>query len=322
MTRRKLVIWSLTLATLTLAGTADASAADAPGLAVKATGIHAFERGFVILHGGHVRLRSVVTGAPTGSVLVVHAVQGGHDRALRRHRLTGSTATFGDVVRPGSHGLLTVRMVLSGPDGRALVRRSPLRVSVLAPTAHPGDRGTRVRFLQRSLAALRYAIAVTGRFDGATARAVIAFRKVNRMRRVGVASAKVFSLAARGAGAFHPRHRGAAHVEGDLTRQVLALVAPGGRVFKIYMTSSGRPSLRTPTGVHRFWRKERGWNSEGMLDSSYFTHASGPRTDCAIHGYPDVPTWNASHCCFRVPIPDARKIFNRVRIGERIYVYY
>jgi peptidoglycan hydrolase-like protein with peptidoglycan-binding domain len=211
---------------------------------------------------------------------------------------------------------------LAGPDGRALARRPAVRVAVLRPTAATGARGARVRFLQRRLATLRYAIAVTGRYDDATRRAVIAFRKVNRMKRVGNASRAVFAKAARGRGAFRPRHRGAAHVEGDLTRQVLALVARGGRVFKVYVTSSGRPGLTTPAGVHTFYRKQKGWNSSEMLDSAYFTRASGPRADCAIHGYFVVPTWNASHCCFRIPIPDARKIFNWVRIGQRIYVYH
>ena len=126
---------------------------------------------------------------------------------------------------------------------------------------------------------------------------------------------------ARGLGGFRPRHRGAAHVEGDLTRQVLALVNRGGRVFKVYMTSSGRNGLNTPAGVHTFWRKEAGWNSSGMLDSAYFTHASGPRTDCAIHGYFAVPTYPYSHCCLRVGLWDALYIHRWVRLGERVYIY-
>jgi peptidoglycan hydrolase-like protein with peptidoglycan-binding domain len=218
--------------------------------------------------------------------------------------------------------VVTIHVRLNGPDGRALARWPAVNVGVIQPAASDGDTGERVRFLQRRLAAMRYAIAVTGRYDDATRRAVIAFRKVNRMRRVGNASPPVFLLVARGKGRFKPRHSGAAHVEGDLTKQVLALVNRGGRVFKVYMTSTGRDGLNTPTGVHTFFSKQAGWNSEGMLDSSYFARPAGAHGACAIHGYFVVPTWNASHCCFRVPISDARKIFNWVRIGERIYVYY
>ena len=202
-------------------------------------------------------------------------------------------------------GMLTVRVRLTGPDGGRLARRPALRVGRAPPdrrTRRPRD--ARVRFLQRRLAALRYAIAVTGRFDDATR------ARGHRVPQGEPAQARGQGLArrvlplARGRGAFRPRHRGAAHVEGDLTRQVLALVNRGGRVFKVYMTSSGRarPAHARPACT-RFWRKSRGWNSSGMLDSAYFTHASGPRTDCAIHGYFVVPIWNASHCCFRVPSP-------------------
>lgn len=311
--------WAPLVAALALPGAA--LAADGPGLSAQVQGVHRFDGGFVVLSGDRVRVRTKALRAPAGATVVVRIVQDGREVRLRRHTV-GRRTTFSDAVRASGGGILTVRVRLAGSDGQPLARRPALRAGVLQPTASAGARGTRVRYLQRRLAALRYAIAVTGRFDDATRRAVIAFRKVNRMKRVGNASRAVFSKVARGRGGFRPRHRGAAHVEGDLTRQVLALVNRGGRVFKVYMTSSGRNGLNTPAGVHTFWRKEAGWNSSGMLDSAYFTHASGPRTDCAIHGYFVVPIWNASHCCFRVPVADARKIFNWVRIGQRIYVYH
>ena len=213
------------------------------------------------LSGDRVRVRTKALRAPAGATVVVRIVQGGREVRLRRHTV-GRRTTFSDAVRASGGGILTVRVRLAGPDGKPLARRPALRAAVLQPAASAGARGTRVRYLQRRLAALRYAVAVTGGYDDATRRAVIAFRKVNRMRRVGNASRAVFAMVARGRGGFRPRHRGAAHVEGDLTRQVLALVNRGGRVFKVYMTSSGRNGLNTPAGVHTFWRKEAGWNSE------------------------------------------------------------
>jgi peptidoglycan hydrolase-like protein with peptidoglycan-binding domain len=304
-----------------LAAPGAAFAADGPAVSARVNGLHRFDGGFVVLSGERVRVWTKALRAPAGATVVVRIVQGRRELRLRRHTV-GRRTTFSDAVRASGGGILTVRVRLAGSDGKPLARRPALRAGVLKPSASIGARGTRVRYLQRRLAALRYAIAVTGRYDDATRRAVIAFRKVNRMKRVGNASRAVFSKVARGRGGFRPRRRGAAHVEGDLTRQVLALVNRGGRVFKVYMTSSGRPGLTTPAGVHTFYRKQAGWNSSGMLDSAYFTHASGPRTDCAIHGYFVVPIWNASHCCFRVPVADARKIFNWVRIGQRIYVYH
>jgi lipoprotein-anchoring transpeptidase ErfK/SrfK len=41
----------------------------------------------------------------------------------------------------------------------------------------------------------------------------------------------------------------------------------------------------------------------------------------AIHGYPDVPTYNASHGCLRIPNADAVEVFNQISIGESIWVY-
>ena len=321
MDSRRHLVWAWAPLVAVLVAPGAASAAAGPAVSARVTGVHRFDGGFVVLSGDRVRVRTKALRAPAGATVVVRIVQDGRELRLGRHTV-GRRTSFSDSVRASGGGILTVRVRLAGSDGKPLARRPALRVGVLQPSASAGARGTRVRYLQRGLAALRYAVAVTGRYDDATRRAVIAFRKVNRMQRVGNASRAVFSQVARGRGGFRPRHRGAAHVEGDLTRQVLALVNRRGRVFKVYMTSSGRNGLNTPAGVHTFWRKEAGWNSSGMLDSSYFTHASGPRTDCAIHGYVVVPTWNASHCCFRVPVADARKIFNWVRIGQRIYVYH
>jgi hypothetical protein len=307
-----------------LAATASSpgQAVAAPAVGARVTGVYPFERGLVALAGERIHVATTVRDSPPGSAVVLRLFRSGRQVAVRRHG-TGARTTFADVLRvPCARGPLTIRVWLAAPTGQTLARRSAVRLGVLQPTASDGARGLRVRFLQRRLAALRYAIAVTGRYDDATRRAVIAYHKVNRMARTTDASRAVFVGAARGVGGFRPRRRGAAHVEGDLSRQVLALVNRGGRVFKVYMTSSGRDGLNTPTGVHTFYRKAAGWNAEGMLDSSYFTYPSGPRTACAIHGYPFVPTWNDSHCCFRVPVPDARKIFNWVRVGERIYVYY
>ena len=43
-----------------------------------------------------------------------------------------------------------------------------------------------------------------------------------------------------------------------------------------------------------------------MVDSSYFIGGY------AIHGYSSVPNYPASHGCLRVPIPNARQIFDWV----------
>jgi lipoprotein-anchoring transpeptidase ErfK/SrfK len=60
--------------------------------------------------------------------------------------------------------------------------------------------------------------------------------------------------------------------------------------------------------------KSAGINEKGMFYSSYFIGGY------AIHGYVDVPTFNASHGCLRVPIPNALSIYNWVRFGDVVWV--
>jgi lipoprotein-anchoring transpeptidase ErfK/SrfK len=154
-----------------------------------------------------------------------------------------------------------------------------------------------------------------GAYDARTARAVLAFRKVAGMRRTFDASSRVMRAIARGAGAFRirrPRH--GRHIEADLSRQVIALVA-GGRVERIYPISSGAPRTPTVRGSFRVYAKTPGTNAKGMVHSAYFTGAY------ATHGYPSVPPYPASHGCLRVPLPDALSLFRWIRIGTRVDVY-
>ena len=86
--------------------------------------------------------------------------------------------------------------------------------------------------------------------------------------------------------------------------------------MRAYTTSSGKPSTPTVLGNFRFYMREPGTNGHGMVDSTYFIRGY------AIHGYYDVPTYNASHGCLRVPIPDAFAIYSWIHLGDQIDVYY
>jgi lipoprotein-anchoring transpeptidase ErfK/SrfK len=200
------------------------------------------------------------------------------------------------------------------PQQRAFSATSK-RLLVARFAAGPGSRGVKVTLLQRGLRRLGYAVPVGGAFGGATARAVLAFRKTNNMRRTGRASSTVYSRVFRGRGAFRPRYpRAGRHVEFDWSRQVLAFV-DRGRAVAVYHASSGKASTPTVFGTFRFYRKQPGTNSHGMVHSNYFIGGY------AIHGYKSVPTYPASHGCIRVPIPNARAIDRRIRLGQRIFVY-
>jgi hypothetical protein len=172
-----------------------------------------------------------------------------------------------------------------------------------------------VRALQRKLKDLGYLAPVSGRFDGTTGRAVLAFRKVNGLSRISSAGASVFSRLARGRGGFKVRYpRAGKHVEFDWSRQVLVL-ARGARPVMILHTSSGTSATPTVFGRYRFYRREPGYNNKGMYYSIYFVGGY------AIHGYSPVPTYPASHGCLRIPIPTAKRVYGWVSLGDPIYTY-
>ena len=182
-------------------------------------------------------------------------------------------------------------------------------------SAGAGKRGVDTLLLQRGLDALGYAVPVTGYYDDGTARAVIAFRKVNGMERIGYASPAVFKMILQGRGAFVPRFPKAGyHVEYDWSRQVLGIFR-GGKAVNVYHSSSGAPATPTVFGTFTFYRKEPGTNHLGMVHSNYFIRGY------AIHGYKSVPVYPASHGCLRVPIPNALQIDRQIETGMKIMVY-
>ena len=217
-----------------------------------------------------------------------------------------STSTPGSIEIRATH--------LATPAAPQLVAK-PVRVNVAPLNVRPGARGPAVRLLQQELASLGYVVGRRGTFDGRTARAVLAFRKVTGMARTTNASGDLFKALAKGKGAFavrHPDH--GRHVEADLSRQVIALIN-GSRVERIYPASSGKPSTPTVQGTFRVYSKSPGFNAKGMYFSDYFIRGF------AIHGYADVPVFAASHGCLRVPIPDAIPIYHWIRIGNIVDVY-
>jgi peptidoglycan hydrolase-like protein with peptidoglycan-binding domain len=243
----------------------------------------------------------------------------GRELAVRVARvLPGSRGAGRFAVRFVSHygGLLQVRAAHYASAQQVAFSASAPELRYVDPNVGFGARGQSVRLLQSELYALHYAVPLSGVFDEATGQALVAFRKLTGLERVSAAGTRVFELLARGAGAFRVRYRGdGRHVEADLTKQVLAEIEPGGRVYRIYTTSSGKPSTPTVLGRFRVYLKTPGENSEGMVDSNYFIRGY------AIHGYAEVPTYAASHGCLRVPIPDAPAIYAWVREGTPVDVY-
>ena len=287
-----------------------------PELALRADKVLVAGKDAFILQGDAFKVRGTMTpavAAPRQTVRL-HLFRDG--RPLRKVRTTvHRDGTFVKRIKGGRAGRLSVR-VFHERSAELGARRGPkVSVSVLRPALVSGDSGPLVRLLQRGLRTLRYAVPRNDRFDDATGRAVMAYRKVNGMARRFDADERVIRRVLAGKGAFEVRHPGAGHhVEADISRQVLALV-DGDRVVATYHTSSGAPATPTVIGTFRVYRQDPGTNAIGMVHSSYFIRGY------AIHGYVSVPAFNASHGCLRVPIPDALRIFNWIDMGDKVVVY-
>jgi lipoprotein-anchoring transpeptidase ErfK/SrfK len=259
-------------------------------------------------------LRGRVKPAVPGEVLTLYAIRGKKATKSVRRRV-GRGGRFEFSFKVGNPGVVRLVVKHAASPRQAAFRTRDRRLSVVDWQAGAGERGVKVLLLQRALLRLGFATPVTGYYDDATARGVLAFRKTNELGRDGYASKQVFAMLARGRGAFRLRHpKAGKHVEFDWSRQVLVL-ARGGRPYRTYHTSSGAPATPTVFGAFRFYLQTPGTNSKGMVHSSYFIGGY------AIHGYASVPNYPASHGCLRVPIPNALQIFSWIDIGDPIFTY-
>jgi peptidoglycan hydrolase-like protein with peptidoglycan-binding domain len=271
------------------------------------------------LVGRGIVVRGIVTPYVAGQTVVVSFYLDGRKVAMNTASVLALGNGAGQLhVDFTSHygGLLQVRAVHDATAQQDAFSGVAPGVRYVNPNLGLGAKGQSVRLLQSELDVLHYAVPLTGVLDEGTGQALIAYRKMTGLERTPYAGRRVFELLARHVGGFHVRYRGdGRHVEANLTKQVLAEIEPGGRVYKIYTTSSGKPSTPTVIGRFRVYEKTPGENSEGMVDSNYFIRGY------AIHGYAEVPTYAASHGCLRVPIPDAPAIYAWVREGTPVDVY-
>jgi L,D-transpeptidase catalytic domain len=292
--------------------------ASAPGQ-IKLVVQRAFGKPPFVVAGGSLVVRGIVIPYVGGQKVKVSFYREGRKVEVRTVSVLaiGNGAGQFHIGYPsGNAGILQARAVhYATPEQQAFAGKSE-QVHVASPDLSPGASGPSVRLLQSELNALHFVVPLNGVFDEATGRAVIAFRKMTGLARVPYTNLSVFKRMQEGGGVFHVRYPGdGRHVEGDLTKQVLAEIEPEGHVRALYTMSSGKPS--TPTVIGRFsvYSKTPGTNSEGMVDSNYFIRGY------AIHGYAEVPTYAASHGCLRVPIPNAAAIYGWVQQGTRVDVY-
>ncbi len=228
-------------------------------------------------------------------------------RIFRDGRLVRTRAGRIPTAGPGS-----IRIELTTTPRRGYTRvRRVLTAQVVQPSLAPGSRGPSVLALERRLAQLRYALrGVDSVYDQDTYEAVLAFQKVNGLPRTGRVEDWLWRRLAR---AGIPRaHRGGDYIEVDKTRQVLFVVA-GGRVTKVVHVSTGATG-NTPLGSWQVYRKVPGWDWV-LWYPMYF------KGGFAIHGYPSVPAYPASHGCVRIPMWIAPSLYRTHGQGTTVIVH-
>jgi hypothetical protein len=276
------------------------------------------------------------------SKVVTPAVQPRLDISIPRSRMIGQRLVIGARMRPADAGRLQVRI---WRGGRELARRSlgtrgiirlptrrattyvlqvtvrpagefarvirTLRTAVHVPYLSEGSRGPSVRILEGRLRELALALhGIDGLYAHDTTEAILAFQKLHGLPRTGHVGPGLWARLRR-AHRPRPRYRGT-HLEVSKGRQILFDVR-GGQVFRIVHVSTGATG-NTPVGRWRIYRKSRGWDWV-LWYPMYFLRGF------AVHGYPSVPAYPASHGCVRVPMWIAPSLFAAHPYGQTIYVY-
>jgi hypothetical protein len=261
-------------------------------------------------------LGSGVVGQPLRLVPKVRPLAAGPVRVeLRRggRLVAAGEYVSGARIRLPSSRAAEYRILLStsGLGGYARSRVS-LRKIVFRPRLAVGSKGRSVLALNQALHRLHIGLgSVDSSFGLDTRDAVVAFQKLHGLPRTGAVDARFWRLLVTSTTP-HARFPGD-HIEVSKPLQVLFVVR-AGRVILVSHVSTGATG-NTPVGRWHVYSKVPGWLPDGMFDSSFFLRGF------AIHGYPTVPFYPASHGCVRVPVWLAPRIYSYDPPGSTIYIY-
>ena len=97
----------------------------------------------------------------------------------------------------------------------------------------------------------------------------------------------------------------------------MLLLVSGGHVVRAIHVSTGMPGWPTPIGHFTVRARDAlSWSAEfhvWMPLAQYFADGY------ALHEFPDVPDYPASHGCVRVPSEEALAVWRFGRIGMRVW---
>jgi hypothetical protein len=256
--------------------------------------------------GSRLVLTASVRPARAGALLV-RVFRGGRERVRRTFEGRVQLRLDTRRARP-----LVIRLESLPANGFARARRR-LQTLVTVPTLSIGSHGPSVRELEQRLRELHYALpGVDGYFNLQTFEAVLAFQKVNGLPWTGRVTPHVWTRL-QSAGIPRPRYTGTTHLEVDKGRQVLFDVIHGQVARAIHISTGATGN--TPLGVWHVYSKVPGFNAISMYFSMFFVRGF------AIHGYPSVPAYPASHGCVRTPLWIAPTLYAEHGYGTTVFIY-
>jgi hypothetical protein len=205
-------------------------------------------------------------------------------------------------------------------EGRlATVTRIGARPSQWRATSGEKDYSYTVRGVQLRLWMLGFLdrASVTGSPDYLFEQALLAFQGWYGLARTGTVTGETQLELFRAKRPKPVAHRSGTRVEIHRDLGVLLLIE-GNEVVRAVHTSTGAGG-GTPSGSFRVYRKETlSWSvpfSVWMPFASYFIGG------IAMHEYPDVPSYPASHGCVRLPDGEAERVYQFAGLGTPVQVF-
>jgi hypothetical protein len=208
---------------------------------------------------------------------------------------------------------------------RTVTARTTPPKAVAAKGSYPSlklkAKGPLVWYLEYQLAALKYRPGpIDGIFDIRTRDAVLAFQKIEKLKRDGIAGDTLWERLARAQTPVPKGSEPGTRVEVDLTHQVL-LVIVDDQVTEVVHVSSGAATTATLVGRFEIEHKMEGWVTSSYRTAMYYTSFFDFDHRLAIHGFADVPVWPASHGCVRAPVWLAKMLYEQLPMGAHVYIY-
>ena len=176
-----------------------------------------------------------------------------------------------------------------------------------------------VRGIQARLWALGYLdrAEVTGSDDYLTEQALVAFQGWERLARTGTVTGETQLALFRARRPRPARRSDGRHIEISRDLGVLLMVEDGV-VARVVHTSSGAGGV-TPVGdFHVYAKSLLSWSVPFHV---WMPYASYFRGGIAMHQSPDVPSYNASHGCVRLPEGEADRVYRFVEVGTPVLVH-